>query len=1368
MPLKKTFPKLVEEGEKYENENDFFITKKHKDTINFITFSFDEKFIAVCTVDNCIQIWDIFYRKKIISFFVPQGSLGFISFSLNSKFIIFTIQEKIKIYNIKTGKEIFNFLNVKTLSISPNGKFIASVRYNQMEIWNIKSGERIDIFSCDCEISAISFSPNGNFLVLGLKDRVIELWSIKKRKKILSMSGHFDEIVSIAFSPNGKFIVSASLDRTIKIWDIKLKNEIISFFKDSNSIHSVSFSANGEFLISLLTDKTVNIWDLEEKKQIFFFDSANPLSSIKAISFNLKFIVLGVEKQIVSMWDFQFKKELISFLAHLSPLSCVAVSRNARFIVSGYWNLFYNSNSLKVWDNQNLTQIFSFSKYSSTIYSVSISPDGKIIVVAFRDNFIRVWNVENRYLIFSFKAHSQYISCVKILSDNDLIISASADKTVKVWSIKKKKEIVVFLGHTSYVTNLDICNNQNLIVSSSGDKTVKVWDIKAKKLIASFYGNNSSIYSVAISEDGKFVVSGDRMIRVWDIKAEKEIASFRDYSTFITSLKISKNQKFIISASGNRVKIWKTGELNQLANKNLFNKKLFKDTKEFLLKSWVNSLDISLDDKELIVGLADGSIQTFDLTNFLIKNSYIGGANGCWLILNKKEKKFYRGDDGKFLLNQKKEFIPPQSFAKNLKISLLEKITATHQSGGKIVMNVKNLDNKNIAYLIKFSCDSSYITFYPNLIYKILPNQDYKIALKFSLNASKNLSKPHIYKTTLKVWTAEELIEKKEIELHIHSAKIEFLRAKIYKDTINISILNSGDEVIEDLKIKLFGEIQTIKKISPQEIVQKAFILKNDVEYISFEIYKDRISGFYWSFKNKKVLKESIRVKRIIKNPKIIFESEWNELKNIKNEFLRADKFELLGIKPYLFDKMVEFVESGYDEKAKIFADFLDAEVRIEGKFYRIILPNTFALNIKHFLLSFPERKSEIDIVVELIDLYDKVFVIAKDKTIQNKIAKIAKNRSNLLIAPLSSELLKFMLGDEKIDNLVKILSQYLTLKDISPYKIAGGVEKESSFYGRVEILSHIVNRNLTNYLIVGARQLGKSSLLEAIKRRYSKSLKIKVYLITMQNDDIMSELALCLGIKNNLELIIKQIYKSPQKIVFLIDEVDEFISKDIKEGYKTTTLFRKLSQENRAYFIMAGFWELYEAVFGDYFSPLKNFGEVIRVEALEYEACRDLMIKPMEKIGVSYENEKIIDEVIYKSGQRANLIAIICNEFLKELKGKIITQNLLQKILEEGNLGDYVSLNYIKNKIDRLIIFATIELENWSLDDIEEKFEENELFIDSRELETALSRLKISFVIKQKKTFYNYTIPLFKESVRELTKDMDKKLKREIKKFKM
>ena len=39
-------------------------------------------------------------------------------------------------------------------------------------------------------------------------------------------------------------------------------------------------------------------------------------------------------------------------------------------------------------------------------------------------------------------------------------------------------------------------------------------------------------------------------------------------------------------------------------------------------------------------------------------------------------------------------------------------------------------------------------------------------------------------------------------------------------------------------------------------------------------------------------------------------------------------------------------------------------------------------------------------------------------------------------------------------------------------------------FFGRAEQLKHILNRDPANYLIVGARQLGKSSLLLAIKRR--------------------------------------------------------------------------------------------------------------------------------------------------------------------------------------------------------------------------------------------------------------------------------------------
>ena len=52
-----------------------------------------------------------------------------------------------------------------------------------------------------------------------------------------------------------------------------------------------------------------------------------------------------------------------------------------------------------------------------------------------------------------------------------------------------------------------------------------------------------------------------------------------------------------------------------------------------------------------------------------------------------------------------------------------------------------------------------------------------------------------------------------------------------------------------------------------------------------------------------------------------------------------------------------------------------------------------------------------------------------------------------------------------------------------------------------------------------------------------------------------------------------------------------------------------------------------------DYHSPLKNFGEMIHLSKLEDEACRELMIKPMRRIEVEYEDLTLIDEVIAKCG---------------------------------------------------------------------------------------------------------------------------------------
>ena len=248
------------------------------------------------------------------------------------------------------------------------------------------------------------------------------------------------------------------------------------------------------------------------------------------------------------------------------------------------------------------------------------------------------------------------------------------------------------------------------------------------------------------------------------------------------------------------------------------------------------------------------------------------------------------------------------------------------------------------------------------------------------------------------------------------------------------------------------------------------------------------------------------------------------------------------------------------------------------------------------------------------------------------------------------------------------------------------------------------------------------------------------------------------LGLSEGVGLneIVVAIKAQEKKPIFLIDEADMFVKNEKKQGYYITSVFRKLSQEGEAMFIMAGFWTLYEYVSLDYQSPLKNFGKLIVLEGLEVEACRELMIEPMGRIGVTYENEKMIDELVELCGRRANYIAIVCDVILQELEGSVIGEKDIAKALESQSVNrmikdwESLSANKEKNRLDRLIVYLTIEKEKFRLRDVTKSIKEQGLKIDIERINESLERLVLGYVIGKVRGDYFYQIPLLKQKLLE------------------
>jgi hypothetical protein len=240
---------------------------------------------------------------------------------------------------------------------------------------------------------------------------------------------------------------------------------------------------------------------------------------------------------------------------------------------------------------------------------------------------------------------------------------------------------------------------------------------------------------------------------------------------------------------------------------------------------------------------------------------------------------------------------------------------------------------------------------------------------------------------------------------------------------------------------------------------------------------------------------------------------------------------------------------------------------------------------------------------------------------------------------------------------------------------------------------------------------------------------------------------------------------------LLLIDEADLFIHAEIHQGYHILKRFRSVSETGHCYFILAGFWQLYHASVLDFHSPIKNFGEPITIGALEPSACYDLATKPMKIMNLRYESEQLVEELLNATGQRANLIAIVCNDMLKGLQSnqRVFSATDLRSALHSNAVRDALagwaalSDNAEETRLDRIIVYATVKAGEFKSGQLRQFLETQGCDYSAEQVKQAVDRLALSFVIKREpEGRYVYCVPLFREML--LEEDVEELLQWELK----
>ncbi|GAB4376604.1 MAG: hypothetical protein Kow00121_23910 [Elainellaceae cyanobacterium] len=180
--------------------------------------------------------------------------------------------------------------------------------------------------------------------------------------------------------------------------------------------------------------------------------------------------------------------------------------------------------------------------------------------------------------------------------------SASPEGSVAISKVSDSS-VASLPGHLDTIWSVAISIDGKTIASGSFDQTIKIWDFPARKLLRTLSVHTDAIRSVVISSDGQVVASGssDKTIKLWNLQTGELLQAFSGHSGPVWSVDISSDGQILVSGSyDGTIKVW-----------DLTTGALLRTLPEHYDSVW--SVDISPDGQTLVSGSYDGTVKAWNL-----------------------------------------------------------------------------------------------------------------------------------------------------------------------------------------------------------------------------------------------------------------------------------------------------------------------------------------------------------------------------------------------------------------------------------------------------------------------------------------------------------------------------------------------------------------------------------------------------------------------------------------------------------------------------------------------------------------------------------------------------------------------------------
>jgi WD40 repeat protein/beta-lactamase regulating signal transducer with metallopeptidase domain len=512
---------------------------RHGANVTFVTFGSDGKTLITAGQDNTVRLWDLATGKEVRRFDPPKPA---------------EIRQRpgLPVPVLPPAKPIIEIQEVQVKLAAEKARLEAAIRQqaNPGEVKPpVKPAVPGEKGQPDTEKEKARLEAEK--AKLAAEQAKLQQALAKQRALMLGNVSNF----SVAVAPDGKTLASANAN-VIQLYEVETGKELQKI-EVSTGLAGLLFSPDGRTLAARGGDGSLILWAVATGKEMHRIkgqtqpDNRQPgavalrgRGEAPGMAFTPDGKALAVamtefkeQKSITSslkIWDVASGKETGEIKGTEGvPMSAVAFAPDGKVLAYGAVNSIY---LCEPDTGKEIRQI----KVPDGVASLVFSPDGKALAVRGRSQQVRLWETETGKelyqlgedtlarlgggvvfaLVASFGPETRNLA----FSPDGKQIATASGSTVRLWDAATGKELPLTDGHQGALAAVALSADGKTVVSWGADRTVRRWEAATGKALGSF-GVPPGTTSVSLSPDGKTVALAnvDNSIRLVETATGKEL-----------------------------------------------------------------------------------------------------------------------------------------------------------------------------------------------------------------------------------------------------------------------------------------------------------------------------------------------------------------------------------------------------------------------------------------------------------------------------------------------------------------------------------------------------------------------------------------------------------------------------------------------------------------------------------------------------------------------------------------------------------------------------------------------------------------------------------------------------------------------------